>query len=104
MEDGSEVIERNAVSCQRASLRLPSIPTSAAGSATTGWTEHMGDLCPHSMSHESHVLASISTVLERANARLKTGSQANRTTSFLSPNHGIGVGVAASPEATRYGL
>jgi hypothetical protein len=49
-------------------------------------------------------LASISTVLERANARLKTGSQANRTTSFLSPNHGIGVGVAASPEATRYGL
>jgi len=49
-------------------------------------------------------LASISTVLERANARLETGSQANCTTSFLLPNQGIGVGIWPSPEATRYGL
>jgi len=49
-------------------------------------------------------LASISTVLERANAKLGAGCQANRTTSFLLPNQGMGVGFSASPEATRYGL
>ena len=49
-------------------------------------------------------LASISTVPERTNAASFWGDQANSMTSFLFPNHGIGVGVSASPEATRYGL
>jgi Tol biopolymer transport system component len=56
------------------------------------------------VSRQGKRLASISTVLERANARLETRRQANRITSFLLPNQGIGVGVSASPEATRYGL
>src|SRR5436309_5246784 len=49
-------------------------------------------------------LASISTVPERTNAASFWGDQANSMTSFLFPNHGIGVCVSASPEATRYGL
>src|SRR5437867_12507010 len=49
-------------------------------------------------------LASISTVPERTNAASFWGDQANSMTCFLFPNHGIGVGVSASPEATRYGL
>lgn len=63
----------------------------------------MLDLKPLKVSDKIFVLASISTVLQRANTEefMSVACQEKAILRRLPPNHGMGVGSSARPEATR---
>ncbi|NWG13016.1 MAG: aldehyde dehydrogenase family protein [Acidobacteria bacterium] len=89
---------------ERGNFLRPTILDRIPRGGTIATTEIFGPVL--GMTHvdtleEAIGLASISTVLEWANVRLETGRQAKRINRFLLPNQGIGVGVSASPEATK---